>query len=197
MGRVQVFDTDEVVRAARSVFWVHGYDAASLPDLERATGLSRSSIYNSFGSKRGLFDAAVQSYLTDVIRPRLHPLIVDPVAPGAIMDYFDGLHAALLSPDSLPSTSGCLLVNAASASIGHEPAVAGIIADYRAEMGAAIAAGVDAHLSDTPALERDRIAEACAGLVIAAFALVRVDPARAAQAISTARDLVTAAERAA
>ncbi|MDD0859753.1 TetR/AcrR family transcriptional regulator [Arthrobacter alpinus] len=45
-----------------------------LPDLERATGLSRSSIYHAFGSKRGLFDAAVASYLSEIIRPRLQPL---------------------------------------------------------------------------------------------------------------------------
>ncbi|GAB3998060.1 hypothetical protein GCM10029992_22820 [Glycomyces albus] len=52
MGRVQTFDTAEVVRAARTVFWQHGYEDASIPALEAATGLRRSSIYHAFGSKR-------------------------------------------------------------------------------------------------------------------------------------------------
>ena len=49
MGRTQTFDTNEVVRAARAVFWEHGYESAALPELEKATGLSRSSIYHAFG----------------------------------------------------------------------------------------------------------------------------------------------------
>ncbi|WP_448631397.1 TetR/AcrR family transcriptional regulator [Cellulomonas soli] len=69
MGRHQGFDTAEVVQLARDAFWDRGLDGTSLPDLERATGLSRSSIYHAFGSKRGLFDAAVQDYLQTVVRP--------------------------------------------------------------------------------------------------------------------------------
>jgi AcrR family transcriptional regulator len=74
MGRTRAFAEIDVVRAARGVFWNRGYEETSLPDLEAATGLNRSSIYHSFGSKRGLFDAAVESYLDDVVRPRLEPL---------------------------------------------------------------------------------------------------------------------------
>ena len=100
MGRPQTFETVEVVRAARAVFWHDGYESASLPDLEQATGLSRSSIYHAFGSKRGLFDAVVASYLDEVIRPRLRPLTVVQVEPGALAAYLVGLRAALARPGS-------------------------------------------------------------------------------------------------
>ena len=73
MGRTQTFDTTEVVRSARRVFWEHCFENASIVELEQATGLNRSSIYYAFGSKRGLFDAAVESYLDEIIRPRLQP----------------------------------------------------------------------------------------------------------------------------
>ncbi len=53
MARTQGFDRDVVVRAARTLFWRAGFEGASVPALEEATGLSRSSIYNTFGSKRG------------------------------------------------------------------------------------------------------------------------------------------------
>lgn len=104
MGRTQAFDTTEVIRAARDVFWEQGFEGAPLPELERATGLSRSSIYHAFGSKRGLFDAAVESYLDEVIRPRLAPLKAADVAAGALETYLTGLRAALLNAGSLPAT---------------------------------------------------------------------------------------------
>ncbi len=52
MPRVQEFDTDTVVARARDLFWDKGFEATSVPDLERVTGLNRSSLYNAFGSKR-------------------------------------------------------------------------------------------------------------------------------------------------
>ena len=39
MGRTPTYDRGEVVRAARGVFWRTGYEGASLPELEEATGL--------------------------------------------------------------------------------------------------------------------------------------------------------------
>lgn len=190
MGRTQTFDTGEVVRAARAVFWARGYEAAALPDLERATGLSRSSIYHAFGSKRGLFGAAVDSYLDEVIRPRLAPLTSAPIAPEALAQYLDGVRGALLRAGSLPATSGCLLVNSAGAPIGHDDEVAGAIAGYRAELRAAIGNGVRAALPDRAPAEQDTLADACTGLVVAAFVLVRVAPAEAARALDTATALL-------
>lgn len=195
MGRVQTFDTAEAVRAARAVFWERGYESTSLPDLEQATGLSRSSIYHAFTSKRGLFDAAVTSYLDEVVRPRLRPLTADEVDPGALDHYLLGLRDALLRAGTLPATSGCLLVNAAGAPIGHEDAVADVVEGYAAELRAAMAAGVDAHRPDLPADDRRTLADACAGLVISAFTLVRVDPAEAARALDTARALLAVPAR--
>jgi len=52
-----------VLERARRVYWEKGYEGASLPELLRATGLSRSSLYQAFGDKRSLFLAALDSYL--------------------------------------------------------------------------------------------------------------------------------------
>lgn len=183
MGRTQTFDTAEAVRAARGVFWERGFEGAPLPELERATGLSRSSIYHAFGSKRGLFDAAVESYLDEVIRPRLAPLTGEVVAPEALETYLGGLRAALLTTGSLPATSGCLLVNTAAAPIGTDDAVARVVASYRAELREAFARGIRAALPELAGTEVDTLADACTGLVVSAFALVRVAPDAAASAI--------------
>ena len=193
MARTQGFDRDVVVRAARTLFWRAGFEGASVPALEEATGLSRSSIYNTFGSKRGLFDAAVQSYLDEVIRPRLRPLTGEVVAPEAVLTYLDGLREAFARTGSMPATSGCLLVNTATAPVVHDGEVARVVADYRDELRAAIGRGVAACLGAAAPDEQERLADAVTGLSIAAFALVRIAPAEADRTLATARDLLTAA----
>jgi len=44
------------------VFWPKGYEATSLADLLAATGLSKSSLYATFGDRRRHFLAAFQKY---------------------------------------------------------------------------------------------------------------------------------------
>jgi len=187
MGRTLAFDRDTAVRAAREVFWHFGYAEASLPALEEATGLSRSSIYNSFGSKRGLFDAAVQSYLNEVIRPRLHPLQQAPVQRGALLEYLDGLRDAFSRAAGPP---GCLLVNTAGTPLAADNEVARVITDYRIELRTAIGNGVSAYLAGADA-DVERLADAVTDLVIAAFALVRVAPDVATHTLVTARETIT------
>lgn len=191
MARTRAFDRDEAVRAARTVFWRTGFDAASIPDLEQATGLNRSSLYNTFGSKRGLFDTAVQSYLDEVIRPRLRPLQTEPVTADAILDYLDGLRAAFENLDSPAAANGCLLINTAGSPIADDAAVAQIVSDYRSELRAAIGAGIDAHSGAVGASDRARLADSVTGLVVASFALARVAPTEASRLLLTAREQVT------
>lgn len=194
MSRPRGFDRDRVVRGARTLFWRRGYEGASVPELEEATGLGRSSIYNAFGSKRGLFDAAVESYLSEVVRPRLRPLTEDPVDPAALSDYLDGLGGVLARVDSMPGTNGCLLINAAGSPISRDPGVADLIARYRDELQAAIARGVDAALVDVSRARRERLAETITALVVAALALVRVAPEQARRTLAVAGSLLAEAQ---
>lgn len=175
------------------VFWAAGYEGAAISDLERATGLRRSSIYNTFGSKRGLFDAAVEQYLECVIRPRLQPLRSASVGPEAIVAYLQGLRAVLADPASLSARSGCLLINTAGAPIGDDAAVAATVAAYRSELHDALARGIAARLPHLEVDAADRVTAACTGQVVAALALARIDRQGSMAAIDTALALVEAA----
>ena len=190
MGRVQTFDTDEVVRAVRALFWDRGFEEVSVPEIETATGLRRSSLYHAFGSKRGLFDAAVQSYLDEVIRPRLRPLAGPDVQPGALLDYLHGLRAVFAGGRVPALRSGCLLLNAATAPIGREPEITEVVLGYRRELHAAMARGVAALGSSLSVAERDRLARVCTAVVVSSMVLARVDTDEAARTIDTAIDLV-------
>lgn len=66
-GRPRSFDTEAAVERAMGVFWSHGYNATALPDLLRATKLSRGSLYAAFGDKHGLFLRALDRYIADAL----------------------------------------------------------------------------------------------------------------------------------
>jgi TetR/AcrR family transcriptional regulator, copper-responsive repressor len=68
MGRKPQYDEAAVIDAAVDVFWRHGYSAASINELTAATGLSRSSLYQRFQDKDGLFREALSSYTGRVLR---------------------------------------------------------------------------------------------------------------------------------
>ena len=190
MARTLAFDRTQVINGARTVFWSKGFEAASIPELEDATGLSRSSIYNSFGSKRGLFDAAVESYLEEIVRPRLQPLLTTPVMPSAVSKYLSGLAEAFERAESLPANHGSLLINTANAPISEDPEVARIIGEYRAELQSALHRGIIADLPAADAAQTQMLATAVTGLVVASFTLVRIAPAEAVQLLRTAQLLL-------
>lgn len=62
------FDEAAVIAAAIEVFWRNGYAAAAVSDLTEATGLSRSSLYQRFHDKDGLFREALEAYTRRVLR---------------------------------------------------------------------------------------------------------------------------------
>jgi AcrR family transcriptional regulator len=62
------FDEAEVIAAAIGVFWRQGYAAAAISHLTEAAGLSRSSLYQRFNDKDGLFREALAAYTERLLR---------------------------------------------------------------------------------------------------------------------------------
>lgn len=65
MARSEEFNRDLILENAKHAFWLKGYNGTSMQDLVDATGLNRSSIYNSFGSKMELYHTVLKKYQTD------------------------------------------------------------------------------------------------------------------------------------
>ncbi len=190
MGRTRSFAEQDAARAALGVFWDRGYAETAVPDLERATGLSRSSIYHSFGSKRGLFDAAVVRYLDDVVHPRLAGLQSDTVEPGALETYLKGLRSAMADTSTPLAAHGCLLVNTAAASTGDDADLRAAVRAYRQELSAAVHAGALARRPELDDKAATTLATACLAHIVAAMALVRADPDAAVALIDNSLALV-------
>ncbi|CAL2063895.1 TetR/AcrR family transcriptional regulator [Tenacibaculum sp. 190524A05c] len=62
MPKTETFDKDLVVQQVTEVFHTKSYTLTSMQDLVDATGLNRSSIYNSFGSKLDLYMMCLKDY---------------------------------------------------------------------------------------------------------------------------------------
>src|ERR1700756_3144866 len=71
VGRPRGYELGAVVEAAGDLFWERGYEMTSIGDLEKKTGLDRSSLYHAFGNKHALFEAALRCYVEDNIEARL------------------------------------------------------------------------------------------------------------------------------
>lgn len=85
MGRPRNFDEDEVVRAAAALFAARAYDGVSVDDLVTHLGVHRNSLYQTFGSKRGLYLRALRWQLEHELRPRIPAILAAP-ADAAELD---------------------------------------------------------------------------------------------------------------
>ncbi|MCP4983221.1 MAG: helix-turn-helix transcriptional regulator, partial [Gammaproteobacteria bacterium] len=56
------YNETNVLEKAMYTFWAHGYEATSMNDLVKATGINRGSIYNAFPNKHALFMSALTHY---------------------------------------------------------------------------------------------------------------------------------------
>jgi TetR/AcrR family transcriptional regulator, transcriptional repressor for nem operon len=62
MPKVKQFNKDKVLEAASAIFQQKGYNGTSIDEILKATGLSRSSLYDSFKDKHSLYLEALEFY---------------------------------------------------------------------------------------------------------------------------------------
>ena len=67
MPRVKLFNKNEALKRATDLFWKKGFFATSIQDLVSALGISRSSLYDTFGGKKALFNSTLENYCSSNI----------------------------------------------------------------------------------------------------------------------------------
>ena len=103
-GRPRTFDEEKTLDRVMNSFWRHGFEEATFEQLVADSGLSRSSLYNSFGGKDELFEKAIELYIEkqfDQFRARLE----DDTHGGETIRKFTELFGKPYNP----STKDCLL----------------------------------------------------------------------------------------
>lgn len=108
MPKTKQFDETEVLIKARELFAIKGYNGTSMDDLVQATGLSRSSIYDTFGDKHGLFLKSLNHYCCSQ-QGELEKQCSKTDSPKKkIRSIFDHTLKAIISDKD---QKGCLMVN--------------------------------------------------------------------------------------
>ncbi|UOM35057.1 TetR/AcrR family transcriptional regulator [Acuticoccus sp. I52.16.1] len=107
MARTASYDRDQALDAAMTLFWLKGYHATSLKDLEGALKMKPGSIYAAFQSKEALFRATLERYCARMAKD-LDALLDAAASPlEALRGHLVSL--ANLAPGDRPS-SACMLV---------------------------------------------------------------------------------------
>lgn len=191
MARAREFDDLAAVRAARDVFWENGYESTSLTHLQQATGLSRSSLYAAYGSKRGLFERASLNYLDEVIEPLLVAMEVPGAGVQTISAFFLAMAQATRSPEARYARRGCFVLNTVLELEYLDTAATDMVSRYRARVHTAISHALTSMESDATA--RSARAEVLTAAHVGVMITARVDPTAAAVASETIAAQLSAA----
>ncbi|MNJ43007.1 HTH-type transcriptional repressor ComR [compost metagenome] len=109
MGRAKEFEREHALERAMYVFWSKGYEGASIPDLIQHMGISRSSLYETYGDKQALFLETLSYYKMKGEKKR-DLLRNASSAKKGLRDYFEW-HINDAINESLPG--GCMITNTA------------------------------------------------------------------------------------
>ncbi len=108
LGRPLEFDPDKATDAAMEVFWCKGYEATSMTDLLQAMELSKSSLYQTFGSKQELFERCLIRYV-DWLSSNMAKQL-DEAKSGK--NFIETLFTTIANTAQQPEgAKGCLMVN--------------------------------------------------------------------------------------
>jgi TetR/AcrR family transcriptional repressor of nem operon len=115
-----------VLQKAMNLFWHKGYNGTSMQDLVDGLGISRSSMYDTFGDKHTLFIRSLENYKKMATAEM--KTIVDnaPTAKEAIRRMFEYTVTELLHDDQ---HKGCFLVNAGVEMAPHDTEVNKMLCD--------------------------------------------------------------------
>lgn len=162
MARPQSFVPAVALEQVMHVFWDKGYEGAALSDLMAATGLSKSSLYATFGDKRTLFLTALDAYVaaTDVAMERT---LTNASPRDGISAWLRGI--VVTQPDR---PRGCMLVGQANDMAPHDPEVAAKVEAAFARMEEALARAIGwGQVEGTIATPRDP--QQLARLIVVAY----------------------------
>lgn len=129
MARPRTFDEERALDAAMRAFWANGYEATSTQDLCEATGLGRSSIYNTFSSKHELFQRALARYMDSMTAGQVE-ILEDAGRPP--MERLRALFVRIVDSEFAcredDRSIGCLTVNTTVELAGRDPEAAEMLA---------------------------------------------------------------------
>ena len=109
MARPRGFNELEVMENLMKVFWDKGYEATTMQDLVKASGLLKGSLYGAFGDKQTIYLATLKHYN----RTRMHSQIEILNGEGSVRQKISRLFDNVIEATKRDVfAGGCLLCNA-------------------------------------------------------------------------------------
>lgn len=125
-GRPREFDIDRALEAATQQFWSTGYEATSLQNLLQTMGLSKSSLYQTFGNKHDLFIRCLGHYQESMADELNKKLASSTSAKQFLCDFLEGVIAEAKNRNI---RKGCFLVNTANEMSQRDASIAAAVTD--------------------------------------------------------------------
>jgi TetR/AcrR family transcriptional repressor of nem operon len=173
MARPKEFDTEEALEKAIELFWDKGYSACSMQDVVERLGLSRSSIYETFGDKRQLFLASLKKYQqagVDTMRNKMA------TATDIRQTFKDIFYAFLPAGPNDCSKKSCFMVNAGIELAAHDPEIAALVRANNLEVEEILSTAIQKG-QDAGQISRNLDALALARFIFAALSSLHVSAA--------------------
>ena len=107
MPRAKEFDEAEVLDQALELFRARGFKHTSFSDLVDELGVSRQSLYDTYGDKQTLYHSALRRYLDraiDGLRRKLED-------PAPVRQVFTELFERMIAGNCEGKSPGCFMVN--------------------------------------------------------------------------------------
>lgn len=118
MARPREFCEQEALQSAMEVFWSKGYEGTSLCDLTEAMGISKSSFYETFGSKHDLYLETLRHYDETVVKRGASELTGGGSGKEAIRTI---LYTMIGNCSEESGRKGCFIGNSAVEMSAHDP----------------------------------------------------------------------------
>lgn len=131
MARTKDFDETEVLKKAICIFWDKGYNGTSMQDLIDGLGISRSSLYDTFGDKQKLYIKSLEEYQKQNTQHLECLVNKAPSAKIAIQQVLELIVNELLGDKQ---RKGCFIVNAGIELASHDAQVNALLCRNEQQM---------------------------------------------------------------
>ncbi|WP_433284432.1 TetR/AcrR family transcriptional regulator [Pseudonocardia sp. CA-142604] len=164
------FDRTQILARLMSLFWRLGFDGVTQQQMAAMTGLSTSSLYNSFGTKAEIYREVMLEYL------RRMEFVIEPLERGNrghedVLETLARMEAVLRGPDG---GFGCMATTAMSTPVDDE--VARATRRYREQLRAGfLAVAQRARVLGESTPEPTMLANVMTAAVLGTLTIARAD----------------------
>ncbi len=139
MVRTRTFDPSTALTQAVELFASKGYSETSMEDIVRATGVSRYGLYGTFGTKRELFEAALDRYAEGMGKQSFLRLL----EPDACFEHIRTIFAERVEDMCcIEENKGCLFIHTAMQLAPQDDELRGVLQKFMKRMAKAFEVGL-------------------------------------------------------